>query len=672
MKTGVERKQLKFKILSIFKDKNRIRKILIWIFTSFFLLILLTFIFRSAIVSFYIQKKITSFNKAYQAEISVGRIKMVHLNGILFTGIIVKPVMGDTLLTIDSLKVAVNFWKILTGHFTLKEMEIRNVRVNLHQHDSTDNFSFLLKGHHHIKTDTLSATVNLASRARILFKTVFDKIPSTLKSSNITVTYNRNGHVVSFFMDHCFPENNIYKCAIRLSEDDHETEWVIEGQIDKDQRVALVKLYSADRSKVKIPFLQHRWNVNIGVDTVAFNVSESGKDDDLTVISGSVAIRGLNINHEKVAASPVLFDQLGFGFSINVGKDYIELDSSTLVRFNKIDFHPYLRFRQKPTMQITFGINKPDFPAGDLFGSIPEGLFTSFSGMAVKGDLSYRLSFYVDLSQPDSLKFDSELKRNHFSVLSYGACDLAKINEPFPHTAYERGDSVRTIIVGPENPNFRTLEHISPYLQASILNSEDGGFYQHRGFLPEAFRDAIITNIKEKKFVRGGSTISMQLVKNVFLQRNKTIGRKLEEVLLVWLLENQGISTKDRMYEVYLNIIEWGPMVYGANEAARFYFNKDASKLTLAESIFLASIIPKPKWFRYSFDDDGHLRASNAGFYKLLSEKMLRKGQITEADFEELVPDVDLKGPAKLLLKQKGPLPADSVNSEEGFDLLNY
>lgn len=79
----------------------------------------------------------------------------------------------------------------------------------------------------------------------------------------------------------------------------------------------------------------------------------------------------------------------------------------------------------------------------------------------------------------------------------------------------------------------------------------------------------------------------MQLVKNVFLSRHKTLARKFEEMLIVWLIENNRLSSKQRMFEVYLNIIEWGPMVYGANEAARFYFNKDVSDLTVNESIFL-------------------------------------------------------------------------------------
>jgi len=108
------------------------------------------------------------------------------------------------------------------------------------------------------------------------------------------------------------------------------------------------------------------------------------------------------------------------------------------------------------------------------------------------------------------------------------------------------------------------------------------------------------------------------------------------------------------MYEVYLNIIEWGPLIYGANEASRFYFNKDASKLNLAEAIFMASVIPRPKWFKYNFDETGHLRASMADYYRLVSAKMLSKGWISTQDADRLVPDVELKGPAKLMLRETG------------------
>ena len=85
----------------------------------------------------------------------------------------------------------------------------------------------------------------------------------------------------------------------------------------------------------------------------------------------------------------------------------------------------------------------------------------------------------------------------------------------------------------------------------------------------------MILNIKERKFARGGSTITMQLVKNVFLKRNKTIARKMEEILLTWLIENQQLCSKERMFEVYLNIIELGPHVYGAKGSSFLFWQKN-------------------------------------------------------------------------------------------------
>jgi membrane peptidoglycan carboxypeptidase len=194
------------------------------------------------------------------------------------------------------------------------------------------------------------------------------------------------------------------------------------------------------------------------------------------------------------------------------------------------------------------------------------------------------------------------------------------------------------------------------------------GFFWHKGFSESAFRASMISNLKSKRFARGGSTISMQLVKNVFLTRNKTVARKLEEVLIVWLIENNALCPKSRMYEVYLNIIEWGPMVYGANEASQFYFAKDASQLTLNESIFLASIVPKPKWFRSSFDANGNLKPSLGGFYLNIASRLLNNGLITQEDFNGVAPNIILNGPAKNLVLLSDSITSDSLILPDDFD----
>jgi len=181
----------------------------------------------------------------------------------------------------------------------------------------------------------------------------------------------------------------------------------------------------------------------------------------------------------------------------------------------------------------------------------------------------------------------------------------------------------------------------------AVMQSEDGAFFYHNGFLPDAIRESLIHDIKVKKFARGGSTISMQLIKNVFLSRNKNIARKLEEALIVWLIERNRLTPKERMFEVYMNIIEWGPMIYGAQEASRFYFAKEASDLNANEAIFLASIIPKPKRVRWSFTDSMQLNPALGSYFRLLGERLLIKGVITEEDAAKIKPEIVLSGPAK-------------------------
>jgi hypothetical protein len=643
------------------------RKFLTWFTTGIFLLIVLLFLLRSIIVSYYLRHKIDHFNQQYNATITFEKAKVRNLTSVLVTGIILKP-ESDTLIKIDSVYVTINPWKLLTARFKLEKLEVKNTSMTFIRHDSINNYMWLLEGRKKKAfNDTTLTTINYALKSKQFFRGLFDRIPGSLEIDNFKISSLTNGHEVTVRCDHWRTLDHQFKSTLQINEDGTREDLIAEGKIDAGERILTFKLYPKEAKKFVLPYLQYRWDSGIGFDTLSFSIAEGTSGSDLTIIKGTACVRGLEIKDDQVAANRVRLDKLGIDYSLNFEKDFMELDSMSLVTFNALDLHPFIKYRPKPTKQITLKLHKPDFPAEELFSSIPEGLFTYVRGMHVKGSLSYNLDFFADLALPDSLVFESDLKRRQFSVVSYGTTDLSKINGPFLYTAYDKGDSVRSFMVGPENPNYRTLDHISPYLQASVLCSEDGGFYQHRGLSEEAFKNSIIANIKERRFVRGGSTITMQLVKNVFLQKNKTLGRKAEELLLVWLMENQGISTKDRMYEVYLNIIEWGPKIYGANEAARFYFNKDASKLTLAESIFLASIIPRPKWFKYSFDENGHLRESNAGFYKLLSEKMLRKGQIKQEDADHLVPDVELKGPARLLIKKTETIPADTLYNE--YDL---
>jgi membrane peptidoglycan carboxypeptidase len=118
----------------------------------------------------------------------------------------------------------------------------------------------------------------------------------------------------------------------------------------------------------------------------------------------------------------------------------------------------------------------------------------------------------------------------------------------------------------------------------------------------------------------------------------------------VWIIENERLVPKQRMYEVYLNIIEWGPGIYGITRAAQYYFNKRPSELTLNESIYLASIVPRPKWFKYTFESNGRPRAFFEAYFNRMKELMVRKEFISSMDTLGVLPIVTLTGPAAMAL----------------------
>ena len=142
---------------------------------------------------------------------------------------------------------------------------------------------------------------------------------------------------------------------------------------------------------------------------------------------------------------------------------------------------------------------------------------------------------------------------------------------------------------------WRPLSKISPYLQRAVVGAEDDLFYEHPGYDINAMKRAYEYNLRKKRFARGASTITMQVARNLYLSPDKTILRKLRELIIALKLERE--LSKDRILEIYLNIVEWGNGIYGAEAAARHYFGKSARDLTAHEAAYLASILPRPRFY---------------------------------------------------------------------------
>jgi monofunctional glycosyltransferase len=152
------------------------------------------------------------------------------------------------------------------------------------------------------------------------------------------------------------------------------------------------------------------------------------------------------------------------------------------------------------------------------------------------------------------------------------------------------------------------LSRLPKYLTDAIIVAEDGTFYEHDGFDWFEVRESLEKNIKERRASRGGSTITQQLAKNLYLSTSKDPLRKAREMVITMLLE-QNLS-KQRILELYVNLIEWGDGFFGVDAAARRYFGRPASALSLEQSLRLAAVIPSPLRHRPDVDSRYVLRRS--------------------------------------------------------------
>ncbi|GEM_PF-3547546 len=221
--------------------------------------------------------------------------------------------------------------------------------------------------------------------------------------------------------------------------------------------------------------------------------------------------------------------------------------------------------------------------------------------MRCSGTMAFRVGFSLNTANMRSLKFEFEPTLRKLKIDSLGRyIDFAVLEGPFEHHARQPDSTLYTFVTGPGAERWVPIEEISEHLVKVVTTTEDGLFFYHKGFSLKQIRGAMVANLRKGRFVRGASTISQQMVKNLFfVEREKTISRKVQEAVVTWEMEHR--LTKQQILELYFNIIEFGPRIYGIKAAANHYFNRAPSQLTLLQAIWLGSIIPGPRKFYHQF-----------------------------------------------------------------------
>ncbi len=237
-----------------------------------------------------------------------------------------------------------------------------------------------------------------------------------------------------------------------------------------------------------------------------------------------------------------------------------------------------------------------------------------FLGLSVMGSLA--VAYFVAMSFFHSLPQTEKMQLADLKTQAVKRVELKVVNKRYRH-------------------HWVALKDISRDLLFAIVMSEDSTFFEHGGFNFDAMVDSLAENLRERRNASGASTISQQVVKNVFLESDKSYKRKIKEFLITRSLESK--FSKNEILEVYLNIAEFGPDIYGVAAASEIYFRKRPIDMNAAEGALLAVLLPSPKRYYYAIVENRNISRQKKKRLERILRDMYYEEFISEADYQKYV-----------------------------------
>jgi hypothetical protein len=345
----------------------------------------------------------------------------------------------------------------------------------------------------------------------------------------------------------------------------------------------------------------------------------------------------------------------------------VTIGDSLRVRIGRLAFRIGGRL-ERAAPRIELHVDATHFTAEDVRSSLPRPVLGILEGLSVSGSWDHHAWIDLDFSKPDSVQLGADVVAHGLRLESdANHPPLTNLDAPFTALVHLPKDRLVPRDLSEANPHFVPLARMDSTLVHAVITNEDGGFFRHRGFNLQAVRGSIADNIRAGRFRRGAGTITMQLVRNLYLGHERTLSRKGQEVVLAWVLEHLSGVDKSRMLEIYFNIIEWGPDVLGADEAARYYFGHDVRRLSVPEALFMTTVLPAPTKWKWRLDSDGALRPFERAQMHFIGRAMIAKGWLAA----DALPSADslsveIRGPARAEIFARGVSSAlDSLRSHD-------
>ncbi|ACF14620.1 glycosyl transferase family 51 [Chloroherpeton thalassium ATCC 35110] len=493
-------------------------------------------------------------------------------------------------------------------------------------------------------------------KVRSFYAKLFDYLPDEIWLNNVRCRYQNQLNEVqaNLVFEYAFLVRGHYEVLLNLedascADESNSVEIIAAGNLQKNSKELSVAAY-VEKPFARLPFIEKFTGRKISFDSVRIALYPKILGAEQSTLAGSIDVANFSIDDKRMASQPIEVKSFSANCTVFLGEHSLRIDSSTVCKLNHLPLKFAAWLDKSDSLKAGFQLQTDTLPANLFFAALPGAMLSEMDGYDFRGKIAYSLFMDIDFQHLENIVLSPKVYQSNFQVASLGGQNsLSKLQSDFLYTAKSGGKEVQTIDVSTSSPFYKRLESLPPHLIWAVLTNEDGAFFRHHGFNTDAFSQSIADNIREQRFARGGSTITMQLVKNLYLTKEKTLARKFQEVLITWILENSGIVSKERMLEIYFNIIEWGPNVYGIGQASLYYFNKLPYQLTPAESVFLTSIIPMPKSFARAFDKNGQVTNGWKSKMKFIASEMFRRGYL---ETDDLNYDINLSGQALEDLKK--------------------
>lgn len=566
----------------------------------------------------------------------VRHIEFEKINVLLIRNVTIVSSVSN--LTIETLKVHLNF--SMSSSFKLLRVSFfaKNVDLVLQSSESKSTNNPADHNRQSLNGNNFKPYYNFFFR---FIKPLVKNFPESIDIDTLNLTLYLSGRVYNSSLKNFVIHNNFFSACFTGS---IAQGCSISGSfIKKPYSFEFANIQFSSNSKVC--FFSH--NMQFSFQELSFEVSLL----NATSVSLNFSITNGFLQIPHISSEKVIFSEIRWHIDTTIENSKFLIKETSFFTYNKLKLH-FSVVNVFPENILKVRTFSDRFTMDEFFMNFRSFRYKPLYSLKFDGQVSsIEFTLAINLNQPWRHIVKLKIQENLKLVCHKGWLSL-KSN--FLHKIMDNGNFVRHMEVSEENKNFICFSNICPTLIQTILYTEDPDFFEHNGVHEKFLGLAIVQNLNEKKFARGASTISMQLVRNLFLNHEKTVLRKFEEVLITLLIENVFKLPKKRILELYLNIIEFGPNIYGVKEACEYYFQKQPSHLTTRECLILSYIIPRPKFFMEAFiNSTEQLKKNLKHHIEVFSEKLLKSGYIDEKQAREMLDPISIRGKLLALKNEK-------------------